>query len=92
MPGKRKRGGGGCLSYLPKGLPGKPVGSVRLHQVEVTGTPVRLDGYNYTLSFCYPRRMANSNRNDMLFSSGDSPNPSAIPLGDGLDEGKGESL
>jgi hypothetical protein len=30
--------------------------------------------------------MADSNRNDMLFSSGDSPKPSAILSGDGLDE------
>jgi hypothetical protein len=49
-------------------------------------TPVRLHGYNYNLSSCYPRRMADFNRNGMLFSSGDSPNSSAILSGDGLDE------
>jgi hypothetical protein len=31
--------------------------------------------------------MASSSRNAMLFSSGDSPNSSAILSGDGLDEG-----
>jgi hypothetical protein len=36
--------------------------------------------------------MADSNRNDMLFSSSDSPDASTIPSGDGLDEEKGESL
>jgi hypothetical protein len=30
-------------------------------------------GYNYDLCLCYPRRMVDFNRNDMLFSSGDSP-------------------
>jgi hypothetical protein len=44
-------------------------------------TPLRLPGYNYNLSSCYPRRMANSNRNDMLFSSGDSPKLLYDPLG-----------
>jgi hypothetical protein len=33
-------------------------------------TPVSLHRYNYNRSFCYPRRMADSNRNGMLFSSG----------------------
>jgi hypothetical protein len=44
-------------------------------------TPLRLRGYNYNLSSCYPRRMADFNRNDMLFSSGDSPKLLNDPLG-----------
>jgi hypothetical protein len=31
--------------------------------------------------------MANSSRNDMLFSRRDSPEPSAIPSGEGITEG-----
>ena len=55
-------------------------------------TPLGLEGYNYNLPFCYPRRMADSSRKGMLFSSGDSPTLSAILSGDGLDEEQGESL
>jgi hypothetical protein len=47
---------------------------------------VRVHGYNYDLCVCYPRRMAEFNRNGMLFSSGDSPYSSTILSGDGLDE------
>jgi hypothetical protein len=36
--------------------------------------------------------MADFGRNDMLFSSGDSPDPAPISSGEGLDEVKGESL
>jgi hypothetical protein len=40
----------------------------------------------------HPRRMADSSRNDMLFSSGDSPNSySAILSGDGVDRGNKEN-
>jgi hypothetical protein len=55
------------------------------------GYTSELQGYNYNRRCCYPRRMADSNRNAMLFSSGDSPKPSAILSGEGLDEGNEES-
>jgi hypothetical protein len=48
-------------------------------------------GYNYHRRRCYPRRMVNSDRNAMIFSSSDSPKPSAILSGEGLDEGNKES-
>jgi hypothetical protein len=35
----------------------------------------KVHGYNYNHWLCYPRRMADFNRNDMLFSSSDSPSP-----------------
>ena len=35
---------------------------------------MRRKGYNYNPWFCYPRRMVNFRRNDMLFSSSDSSN------------------
>lgn len=55
-------------------------------------TPCRVEGYNYNLSRCYPRRMADFCRRDMLFSVSGSPNSSPILSGDGLDEEQGESL
>jgi hypothetical protein len=45
-------------------------------------------GYNYNLPVSYPSAIADSGRSDMLFSSGDSPDPAAILSGEGLDEGK----
>jgi hypothetical protein len=50
------------------------------------GYTSKVHGYNYNRRRCYPRRMADSSRNAMLFSSGDSPKPSAIHSGEGLDE------
>jgi hypothetical protein len=55
--------------------------SARFVNLTPPDTPVTLHRYNYNLSFCYPRRMADSNRNGMLFSSGDSPNSSTILFG-----------
>ena len=45
------------------------------------------DLFKYTDDTCYPRRMADSSRNDMLFSSSDSAKPSAILRGKGSVEG-----
>jgi hypothetical protein len=50
-------------------------------QMNLRVTPVRLYGYNYNLSCCYPRHMADSNRSGMLFSSGDSPSSFRDPFG-----------
>jgi hypothetical protein len=66
---------------LPKVWPSKSAWLSPLRQLNLRDTPVRLHGYNYNLSFCYPRRMADSNRNGMLFSSGDSPNSFSDPFG-----------
>jgi hypothetical protein len=43
-----------------------------------TGEAARLQLQSF---LCYPRRMADSSRNDMLFSSGDSPNSLSDPFG-----------
>jgi hypothetical protein len=53
----------------------------RSGNVTPPGTPLRLHGYNYNLFCCYPRRMVDSSRNGMLFSSGDSPERFNDPLG-----------
>lgn len=56
------------------------------HGCTRAGYPRKVHDYNYNLSSCYPRRMADFNRNGMIFSSGDSPNSSAILSGGRLGE------
>jgi len=63
--------------------------ALALANEELKGYTTKLHGYNYNLLPCYPRRMVDSIRNGMLFSSSDSPKPSAILSGEGLDEGPG---
>jgi hypothetical protein len=71
-----------CLSGLgrPKrGTPQRPIEPRSLR--DVRGIPVRMHDYNYNFVSCHPRHMADSSRNDMLFSSGDSPKSLSDPFG-----------
>jgi hypothetical protein len=64
-----------------KGLPPNRRSRFARGLLALPGTPLRLRGYNYNFSCCYPRRMADLSRNGMLFSSGDSPKRFNDPLG-----------
>jgi hypothetical protein len=45
-------------------------------------------GYNYNLAVSHPSAIAHSAKNDMLFSSGDSPELTTILSGEGFDDVK----
>jgi len=69
--------------------PSNPSGPARQANVGYTS---EARGYNYNPGLCYPRRMVNSNRNDMLFSSSDSQNLQRSFRGMGSMRKQGESL